>query len=57
VLRGGQLVGANLLGDARLASELGAAVERGSLRDDLLPLAERYPMLRAALAAQGWVGQ
>jgi len=53
VLRGGQLVGVNLLGDARLAGELGAAVERGVLRDDLLPLAERYPMLRAALAAQG----
>jgi nitrite reductase (NADH) large subunit len=57
VLRDGQLVGVNLLGDAHLASELGAAVERGALRDDLLPLGERYPMLRAALAAQGWVGQ
>jgi NAD(P)H-nitrite reductase large subunit len=57
VLREGQLVGANLLGDAHLASELGAAVERGALRDDLLPLGERYPMLQAALAAQGWVGQ
>jgi nitrite reductase (NADH) large subunit len=57
VLRGGQLVGANLLGDARLASELETAVERGALRDDLLLLGERYSMLRAALAAQGWVGQ
>jgi nitrite reductase (NADH) large subunit len=57
VLRGGQLVGTNLLGDAHLASELGAAIERGALGDDLLPLAERYPMLRAALAVLGWAGQ
>jgi nitrite reductase (NADH) large subunit len=56
VLRGGWLVGVNLIGDAPLASELEGAIERGASHADLEGLILRYPLLKAALAKIPWSG-
>ncbi|MBN1612230.1 MAG: FAD-dependent oxidoreductase [Polyangiaceae bacterium] len=52
VLRGGRVVGANVVGDARLASELEAAIAGGAADADLTRLSEGSALLRAAVARQ-----
>jgi nitrite reductase (NADH) large subunit len=48
-LRGGRVVGANVVGDAKLASALEAAIAAGATDADLVRLGEGSAMLRAAL--------
>jgi nitrite reductase (NADH) large subunit len=49
VLRGDRVVGANVVGDAKLASELEGAIASGASQADLVRLSEASALLRAAM--------